>query len=418
MRVHQHGADRPLSRRRAAGGELRAGARGGGSRAHHRHRSGAAAPAQPDPAAADPLQDRGRHDLRQRRFPPIFDKALALADYAEVQEAQARVGQAQASCAASASPAILEHAGAHADRERVARFPGGGKLVLGIGVQSTGQGHATIYPRLHRRRSSASRRRRSTHRHGDTELRPERHAVGRLALDHDGRQRARRDGRPDAGEGQEDRGRHAGSRRGRHPVPRRRTSRSSAPTARVALFEVARAAAQARSAKRSTPRRRPRRRRPSRTAATSPRSRSIRTPATVDIVAYTAVDDCGVVLDHTLVEGQVLGALAQGPRPGADWRTPSTTRRAASSSPARSWTTRMPRAHDMPSSCARRCTACRRPPTRSASKASARPAPPRSIAAIMNAIAQRDPERRRRPHRHAGDAREGVGGVPEGNGGK
>ena len=50
MRVHQHGADRPLSRRRTAGGELRAGAPRRRGRARHRHRSGAAAPAQSHPA--------------------------------------------------------------------------------------------------------------------------------------------------------------------------------------------------------------------------------------------------------------------------------------------------------------------------------------------------------------------------------
>jgi carbon-monoxide dehydrogenase large subunit len=32
----------------------------------------------------------------------------------------------------------------------------------------------------------------------------------------------------------------------------------------------------------------------------------------VEIVAYAAVDDAGVVLDHTLAEGQLVGALAQG----------------------------------------------------------------------------------------------------------
>jgi carbon-monoxide dehydrogenase large subunit len=32
----------------------------------------------------------------------------------------------------------------------------------------------------------------------------------------------------------------------------------------------------------------------------------------VEIVAYAAVDDAGVVLDHTIVEGQLVGALAQG----------------------------------------------------------------------------------------------------------
>jgi len=37
-------------------------------------------------------------------------------------------------------------------------------------------------------------------------------------------------------------------------------------------------------------------------------------PATgsIEIIDYTAVDDCGNVLDHTLVEGQLHGGLAQG----------------------------------------------------------------------------------------------------------
>ena len=68
LRLHQHGADRALSRRRAAGGELRARARGRGGRARHRHRSGQAAAAQSDPGLGDAVQDRGRHHLRQRRF--------------------------------------------------------------------------------------------------------------------------------------------------------------------------------------------------------------------------------------------------------------------------------------------------------------------------------------------------------------
>jgi carbon-monoxide dehydrogenase large subunit len=32
----------------------------------------------------------------------------------------------------------------------------------------------------------------------------------------------------------------------------------------------------------------------------------------VDLVRYTAVDDCGTVLDHTILEGQVHGGVAQG----------------------------------------------------------------------------------------------------------
>jgi carbon-monoxide dehydrogenase large subunit len=32
----------------------------------------------------------------------------------------------------------------------------------------------------------------------------------------------------------------------------------------------------------------------------------------VELARYTAVDDCGTVLDHTIVEGQVHGGVAQG----------------------------------------------------------------------------------------------------------
>src|SRR6185503_576922 len=48
-------------------------------------------------------------------------------------------------------------------------FAGDGKLALGIGVQNTGQGHATVYPRLVGAKLGipASRIR---HRHGDTNL--------------------------------------------------------------------------------------------------------------------------------------------------------------------------------------------------------------------------------------------------------
>ena len=63
MRVHQHGADRALSRRRAAGGELRAGAAGGRGRARDRHRPDPAAAAQSHSAQVDAVQDRGRNDL-------------------------------------------------------------------------------------------------------------------------------------------------------------------------------------------------------------------------------------------------------------------------------------------------------------------------------------------------------------------
>ena len=63
LRLHQYDYDGALSRRRAAGSELRAGARGRGGRARHRDRSGKAAAAQSHSRFRHALQDRRRHDL-------------------------------------------------------------------------------------------------------------------------------------------------------------------------------------------------------------------------------------------------------------------------------------------------------------------------------------------------------------------
>ena len=54
------------------------------------------------------------------------------------------------------------------------------------------------------------------------------------------------------------------------------------------------------------------RRRPSRTAAMSPRSRSIPTPASIEVVNYTSVNDFGTVINPMLVEGQMHGGVVQG----------------------------------------------------------------------------------------------------------
>ena len=57
------------------------------------------------------------------------------------------------------------------------------------------------------------------------------------------------------------------------------------------------------------------------------------------IVGYWAVDDVGTVINPMIVEGQIQGGGRAGPRPGAA-RALRTMTTAASSSPARSWTTR------------------------------------------------------------------------------
>ena len=50
----------------------------------------------------------------------------------------------------------------------------------------------------------------------------------------------------------------------------------------------------------------------SRSAPTSPSSRSTRRPATSSCVGYAAVDDCGDQINPMIVEGQVHGGIVQG----------------------------------------------------------------------------------------------------------
>ena len=64
---------------------------------------------------------------------------------------------------------FLEHAGGVPTESASLLFPGGDRLVLGIGVQNTGQGHATIYPRLVAAKLGIPAAQ-ITHRHGDTDL--------------------------------------------------------------------------------------------------------------------------------------------------------------------------------------------------------------------------------------------------------
>ena len=58
----------------------------------------------------------------------------------------------------------------------------------------------------------------------------------------------------------------------------------------------------------------------------------------VEVAGYVAVDDCGRVINHTLVEGQLHGGIVQGIGQALAEHCVYDAER-ASSSPARSWTT-------------------------------------------------------------------------------
>ena len=223
LRVHQRTADRTLSRRGAARGELRDGAAGGGGRACQRHRRDRAAPPQPDRgSSAMPYKTAVGTVFDSGNFAPILQDALAASgykDFARRRKAALREGKLRGIGVSF----FLEHAGALPREGAALSFPGDGTILLGIGVGSSGQGHATTFPRLVAERLGIPA---AKVRLGDEPqplgYRRARVVVGRFAHDHDRRQRHGRRGRADAGEGAADRGRPAGGDRGGHRLSRRR----------------------------------------------------------------------------------------------------------------------------------------------------------------------------------------------------
>ena len=202
---------------------------------------------------------------------------------------------------------FLEHAGGIPTESASLLFEDG-RLVLGIGVQSTGQGHATIYPRLIAAKLGIPAALIS-HRHGDTNLDLKGNpSVGSRSTMTVGSALYR------AAEMMLEKAK---------PIASGLLEAAEADVAyengnflvvgtdrRVSLFEVA---ARAKA-----------------TGETLDTKATVDTPHTfpngchvaeveidpdtgvVRIVAYAAVDDAGVVLDHTLAAGQLVGGLAQG----------------------------------------------------------------------------------------------------------
>jgi carbon-monoxide dehydrogenase large subunit len=240
-------------------------------------------------------------------FAPILDKALALAHYAEFKRRR-RESLKRKKWRGIGVSCFLEHAGGIPTESAALLFPGGDKLVLGIGVQNTGQGHATIYPRLVAAKLGIPAAQ-ITHRHGDTDLDLKGNpSVGSRSTMTVGSALYRavdlmlEKATPIAAGLLEAADADVAYRDGRFEVVG--TDR------RVSLFEVAARAAAS--------------------GETLDTKATVDTPQTfpngchvaeveidpdtgmVTILSYTAVDDAGVVLDHTLVEGQLVGGLAQG----------------------------------------------------------------------------------------------------------
>ena len=101
-------------------------------------------------------------------FPAVVDKALELADYKGFA-ARKREAKKRGKLRGIGICCFLEHSGGNPTEGAALSFPGAETLVLGMAVQNTGQGHATVFPRLVAERLGIDPKH-VQHRHGDTGL--------------------------------------------------------------------------------------------------------------------------------------------------------------------------------------------------------------------------------------------------------
>jgi len=246
-------------------------------------------------------------------FAPILDKALDLADYAGFKQRK-REAARRGKYRGFGICCLLEHAGGAPTESAMLTFPGNETLLVSLGVQNTGQGHATVFPQVINERLGVPPEK-VAHRHGDSAFElPGYASVGSRSAMTVGHSLAKAmdtiiaKGKPiaaamlETGEGD------IGYKAGNFEVVG--TDR------RVSLFQVAARAAEMKKrgeiaedldTKTTTD-----------TPLSFPNGVHIAEveidPDTgaMEIVTYTAVDDCGRALDHMIVEGQLHGSVAAG----------------------------------------------------------------------------------------------------------
>jgi carbon-monoxide dehydrogenase large subunit len=203
---------------------------------------------------------------------------------------------------------MLEHSGATPMEQASVAFPGGDKLILGCNVQSTGQSHATVFGRLLAGKLGIEAGK-IEHRHGDT-------ALGLTGGASVGSRSAMCAGNAimHVADVMLAKGKKIASsllEASEQDLQYRNGGFEVVGTDRkISLFETARRAKEMGESLDTKDK--------AETPLTFPNGCHIAEveidPDTgrVDLVTYTAVDDCGNPLDLTIVEGQVHGSLAQG----------------------------------------------------------------------------------------------------------
>jgi carbon-monoxide dehydrogenase large subunit len=279
-------------------------------------------------SAIDPVKLRRRNLIKRSQMPyktaigttydsgdfePMLDKALELADYDNFKKRK-RDALKNGKYRGIGISCMVEHAGGMPLESAQLSFPGDEKFLLTLNVQNTGQGHATVFPRLIADRLGIPFES-IAHSHGDSnnEL-PGYASVGSrsgMTVSHTlvkAMDTILEKGKPIAA---------AMLETGEADIAYKDGSFEVVGTdRRVSLFEVAALAAKMKSrgeiaedldtrTKTETP-------------LSFPNGCHIAEieidPDTghLAVVAYAAVDDCGRALSHTIVEGQLHGSLMQG----------------------------------------------------------------------------------------------------------
>jgi carbon-monoxide dehydrogenase large subunit len=246
-------------------------------------------------------------------FAAVIDQGLALADY-DGFKARKRESKKKGLLRGLGVCFVLEHSGGAPIEGLMMNFPGGNTLDLTLNVQSTGQGHATIFPRLVAERLGIQPQQ-IRHHHGDS-----RHEVAGYASV--GSRSAMTVGHSMVKtiEAVLAKGKKVAAtalEAGESDIEYRNGAFNVVGTdRRISLFDTAARAAEMKKkgeiaesldTKLQTE-----------TPLTFPNGCHVAEveidPQTgrLTLASYTAVDDCGNVLDHMIVEGQTHGAVTCG----------------------------------------------------------------------------------------------------------
>lgn len=265
------------------------------------------------PSSAIPYKTAVGTTFDSGDFPTIFEKALALADLDGLKDRK-RASEAEGKLRGLGISCFLEHSGGMPNEGAYLTFPGNGTLTINLNVGNTGQGHATVYSRLVADRLALDPAQ-VKHRQGDSDLEIKGSpSVASRSTITAGTAVVRtieamlEKGRALAAQVLEADEKDIGYRRGLFEVVG--TDRA------IGLFDLAAKAAEMKEK--------------GEIAESLDTKRDVDSPQTfpngchiaevevepetgeVAVVAYYAVDDCGTMLDTTLVHGQVHGGLAQG----------------------------------------------------------------------------------------------------------